>query len=195
MGAITISVHHEPVPLTTEFLIGRARMCCLRVSKDTVSPYHAELSWRQHHWALRDLASDRGTYINGKRVTMGTTTPLSPGDRVGLGGPTPTFVFDDDAPPNPARSSQTPPTPTLTLRVTSDEEFVEPHIEGLAATHVTLAPRSHFYTLLTLARVWRGDRERPVVSTRQGWRYVSTFCDMLKIDDARLNVDIYRISP
>ncbi|AXG80978.1 DUF1707 and FHA domain-containing protein [Streptomyces paludis] len=68
-----------PYPLR----IGRDPLNGLRLSHDTVSRLHAELTLRDGLWILRDLGSTNGTTVNGRRVT--TTAVVRDGDMVGFG--------------------------------------------------------------------------------------------------------------
>ncbi|MEO3975752.1 DUF1707 and FHA domain-containing protein [Streptomyces sp. CAU 1734] len=69
----------DPFPLR----IGRDPNNGLRLSHDTVSRHHAELSMRNGVWILRDLGSTNGTTVNGRRVTG--SVPVQEGDMVGFG--------------------------------------------------------------------------------------------------------------
>ncbi|MGW6739525.1 DUF1707 and FHA domain-containing protein [Streptomyces sp. NPDC055025] len=68
-----------PYPLR----IGRDPMNGLRLSHDTVSRLHAELSMQGGVWVLRDLGSTNGTTVNGRRVTV--TAVVHDGDLVSFG--------------------------------------------------------------------------------------------------------------
>ncbi|MFD5029913.1 FHA domain-containing protein [Streptomyces sp. NPDC058220] len=68
-----------PYPLR----IGRDPLNGLRLSHDTVSRLHAELSTQGGLWVLRDLGSTNGTTVNGRRVT--TTVVVRDGDMVSFG--------------------------------------------------------------------------------------------------------------
>lgn len=63
--------------------IGRDRANGLRLSHDTVSRVHAELSRQGGLWVLRDLGSTNGTTVNGRRV-IGAAV-VRDGDQVGFG--------------------------------------------------------------------------------------------------------------
>jgi hypothetical protein len=81
----------------------------------------------------------------------------------------------------------------VSLRVSRDEEHVEVAVEGRAGPCV-LPPRAHHYTLLTLARARLRDERAPSLAEPQrGWVFVDDLCQSLAIDEARLNVEIYRI--
>ncbi|APR78464.1 FHA domain protein [Minicystis rosea] len=81
----------------------------------------------------------------------------------------------------------------LSLRVSRDEEHVEVALAKRGNARV-LTPRSHHYTLLTLARARLRDEAAPVLAEPQrGWVFVDDLCRSLTIDESRLNVEIYRI--
>lgn len=69
-----------PPPTIT---LGRAVECSLPLRDRFLSRHHAEITWEDGHWMLRDLGSVNGTLLNGVRLTAPAT--LKPGDRIGLG--------------------------------------------------------------------------------------------------------------
>ncbi|MEU9366558.1 DUF1707 and FHA domain-containing protein [Streptomyces avermitilis] len=73
-----------PHPGSTHPLrIGRDPASGLRLSHDTVSRVHAELSRQGGLWVLRDLGSTNGTTVNGRRV-IGAAV-VRDGDQVSFG--------------------------------------------------------------------------------------------------------------
>ncbi len=62
--------------------IGRAESCQLRFELSSVSRNHAEIYRDGPVFAIRDLGSRNGTFLNGKRLTHGA---LAPGDVLRLG--------------------------------------------------------------------------------------------------------------
>ncbi|MEW1905617.1 FHA domain-containing protein [Streptomyces sp. NPDC056488] len=71
--------HPGPHPLR----IGRDPVNGLRLSHETTSRLHAELSLQGGLWVLRDLGSTNGTTVNGRRVTGAVV--VRPGDVIGFG--------------------------------------------------------------------------------------------------------------
>lgn len=67
----------------TTLLIGRADESNLRYENKFVSGRHAKLSYDGSAWAISDLGSTNGTYVNGYRVISGT---LSAGDFIYIMG-------------------------------------------------------------------------------------------------------------
>ncbi len=63
--------------------IGRDPVNGLRLSHETVSRMHAELSLRDGVWVLKDLGSTNGTSVNGHRVTGSAV--VRDGDQVSFG--------------------------------------------------------------------------------------------------------------
>lgn len=72
-----------PVPGPRPLLIGRDPGNGLRLSHETVSRMHAELTAHGSRWILRDLGSTNGTCVNGQRVTG--SVPVCDGDQVSFG--------------------------------------------------------------------------------------------------------------
>ena len=64
--------------------IGRDPANGLRLTHETVSRVHAELSRQGGMWVLRDLGSTNGTTVNGRRV-IGAAV-VREGDQIGFGG-------------------------------------------------------------------------------------------------------------
>ncbi|CAL9616820.1 MULTISPECIES: FHA domain-containing protein [unclassified Streptomyces] len=63
--------------------IGRDPASGLRLSHETVSRVHAELTLQGGMWVLRDLGSTNGTTVNGRRV-IGAAV-VREGDQIGFG--------------------------------------------------------------------------------------------------------------
>ncbi|MFC9815604.1 DUF1707 and FHA domain-containing protein [Streptomyces virginiae] len=72
-----------PHPSATALRIGRDPANGLRLSHETVSRMHAELSLRDGVWVLKDLGSTNGTSVNGHRVTGSAV--VRDGDQVSFG--------------------------------------------------------------------------------------------------------------
>ena len=68
-----------------------------------VSGHHAELTFEDGQWMIRDLGSTNGTQVNGNDAE---STPLANGDRVSLGSLDLRFLSDVDA-PDPDHTSAT----------------------------------------------------------------------------------------
>lgn len=81
----------------------------------------------------------------------------------------------------------------LRFRVSRDEETVELSVVCGGRVHA-LAPRSHHYLLLTLARARVRQRDAGALAPSQrGWVFVDELCRMLSMDENKLNVEIYRL--
>ncbi len=72
---------------TESFRIGRGKNCEVQVSDPTVSRSHAEISFEEGSWWVRDLQSINGTFLDGRKVQR---APLASASRIQLGirGPT-----------------------------------------------------------------------------------------------------------
>ena len=76
--------------------VGRTRANQFQIKDQEVSSKHAELTFRDGKWRVRDLGSSNGTFINGKEVPPpksdsdphGPERVLKTGDRIEFGGET-----------------------------------------------------------------------------------------------------------
>jgi serine/threonine protein kinase len=66
-----------------EYLIGRDKICEIKVEAEAVSRRHAKLIVGENEWAIMDIGSTYGTYIDGKPVT--TSTRVVPSQKVKIG--------------------------------------------------------------------------------------------------------------
>src|SRR5262249_5399557 len=70
----------DPIPLMRETLtIGRRESCDIPLKFPNVSGLHAELTFREGYWYIRDLNSTNGVKVNGMRVQQKL---LHPGDEI-----------------------------------------------------------------------------------------------------------------
>jgi len=94
----------------------------------------------------------------------------------------------------PVGSLETPRINDLELRfsVSADEEHVE-IVATWRGQALRLGARTHNYLLLELARRRAADAGVRLPDTSCGWVYQDELCERLRVDAARLNVDVYRI--
>ena len=82
-------------------VVGRDRTNDIRINHALVSRNHAQFFKQNNGYAIRDLESKNGTFVNNAQLTAGVAHPLKDGDQVRI-GPT-TFVFSaETAAPSPA---------------------------------------------------------------------------------------------
>lgn len=79
-----------PVQLDPQepLVLGRSRSCGLRLGGGDASRRHAEIVSEGGGFAVRDLGSTNGTFVNGEPVEQ---RALQPGDRIQIGSQTITF--------------------------------------------------------------------------------------------------------
>jgi uncharacterized membrane protein (UPF0127 family)/pSer/pThr/pTyr-binding forkhead associated (FHA) protein len=70
-------------------VIGRQQSCDLSLREGNVSRKHAEVRFNGLEFAIRDLGSTNGTFVNGERVVG--ERALAPGDRIEISSSTVTF--------------------------------------------------------------------------------------------------------
>jgi pSer/pThr/pTyr-binding forkhead associated (FHA) protein len=72
------------IPLKKDkFLIGRSKECALRAASEAISRRHCAIIRVKDRWAVRDLGSRNGTYLNDQRLTE--PKRLKPGDELRVG--------------------------------------------------------------------------------------------------------------
>lgn len=79
--------------------LGRASDCTIPIRDKFLSRKHAEISYTDGEWLVRDCGSVNGTLVNGTRVV--TAAALRPGDRIALGDSE--VVFEDSASEPPSQ--------------------------------------------------------------------------------------------
>lgn len=73
----------DPIPLIRPVLvIGRRETCDIPLKFHNISSRHAELTFQDGYWHIRDLGSTNGIRVNGARVMQ---KPLRPGDQITIG--------------------------------------------------------------------------------------------------------------
>lgn len=163
-----------PTTLRAHHRIGRAPDCDLVLVGGEVSAEHATLRWVGDHWALRDLGSRNGTWVDGRRLNAGDSAPLTPGSTLAFGVRTDRWRLVDASPPpiqavptdggEPVRmrgqfiALPDPDTPELTVYRTTTGAWVSDR-DG------ELRPVADGMTVTTPGRAWRLDLAVPVSGT------------------------------
>ena len=65
--------------------MGRQEGVDLFIKHDSISRRHAEISYANGHYILRDLASRNGTFVNKQRIAQGNVHVLNLNDEVSFG--------------------------------------------------------------------------------------------------------------
>lgn len=91
----------DEVVLLHHHLIGRSRAMHTRLSEPEISAQHASLLWTGAHWAVRDLGSRNGTWLDGVRLSPIESAPVSVGSVLWFGDPRHAYTLADASPPGP----------------------------------------------------------------------------------------------
>jgi pSer/pThr/pTyr-binding forkhead associated (FHA) protein len=141
-------------------LVGRSLDAQVRINEQAVSYEHARLEETEHGYALKDLGSTNGTYVNGQRLVERVV--LASGDTVRMGSTTFTFVTRESGSPKG----------TVKLRDPNPDLPVESHSRRSVAPE-SLArsgpPNSQRTGPVSLTDVVRTVRTYWVYVRRYGW--------------------------
>jgi predicted component of type VI protein secretion system len=92
--------------LATEHIVGRQPSCHLPLQPGFVSAVHALIRWNGEAWDVRDLGSTNGTYVDGRRIAVGSPVGLTAGATIAFGEPAEAWRLVDDRAPAPAAIPQ-----------------------------------------------------------------------------------------
>jgi small-conductance mechanosensitive channel len=76
--------------------VGRSRTCALALSDPNASKEHLRIAWEGGAWVMTDLASSKGTRVNGRPAER---AELKPFDRIAVGDTVMIFESDGISPP------------------------------------------------------------------------------------------------
>ncbi|NLK42040.1 MAG: FHA domain-containing protein [Planctomycetes bacterium] len=100
----TFELTSDPAAVT---VIGRGTEAAIRIPDNAVSRRHAELSFHEGSWFIRDLDSSNGTFLNELRVHQ--ATPLTSNDQIRCGATVLLFEADrQDQPKHPQSDPNAP---------------------------------------------------------------------------------------
>ncbi len=85
MGRLQQYPAGESWMLTQRCILGRSRVCGVRLAELDVSGEHASLRWTGAAWELQDLHSRNGSFVDGRRLAAGERVALTAGAVLGLG--------------------------------------------------------------------------------------------------------------
>ena len=86
-------IMQQQVPKHAHILIGRSRMCDLRLFPHEVSRHHALIIHSSNGTDLVDLGSKNGTLVDGHRIEHHS---LQDSEAISIGGCTIRYIADDD---------------------------------------------------------------------------------------------------
>ncbi len=98
MARLLNIVDSSEMLLPARCLVGRSRVCQLRLRSIEASGEHVIVRWRDGLWEVQDLSSRNGTYCDGKILRAGQRAPLTRGARLGFGRPDGFVLTGDEAP-------------------------------------------------------------------------------------------------
>jgi pSer/pThr/pTyr-binding forkhead associated (FHA) protein len=101
MGVIENVSSGARVTLRSQHLVGRSRVCQLRLKEPEVSGTHAMLAWHEERWTVRDLGSTNGSWVGSARLSNGDTAVLKAGAVVSFGTADNRWRLLSAAPPSP----------------------------------------------------------------------------------------------
>lgn len=119
----------QQVTVTDQMIVGRDPACDLWVDVDDVSRRHATVVAQASGWAVRDLGSRNGTFVNDQPVV--TITAIYHKDRIRFGASA-EYALYDPAHPRPAGAGAALPAtttispPTLTQSAATQSVLVQP---------------------------------------------------------------------
>ncbi len=106
------------------FRIGRGEDCEIQVTSEGVSRHHAEVTFKDGYWWLKDLNSANGTYVLGRKIEslpIGKSTEA----KLGLGDVTLTFTLEQPT----AASGQMP---TMREKAASVTRYIQHYFDSSA---------------------------------------------------------------
>jgi hypothetical protein len=99
MGRLEELASGQKLVLEADHIVGRAQTSALCIAQRYVSAQHAIVRFNAERWALRDLGSRNGTFLNGERLKPGEELTLRVGYQIAFGKPEHQWeVIDDEAP-------------------------------------------------------------------------------------------------
>ncbi len=105
MGVIVYERTGKGHSLAARLVVGRSSACGLQLSGRKVSGEHAVISWDGTRWCVRDLASTNGTWVAGRRLERGESTPIGEGGALAFGDLGDPWTLSDAGPPEAAARS------------------------------------------------------------------------------------------
>jgi pSer/pThr/pTyr-binding forkhead associated (FHA) protein len=120
------------------FTIGRLPDNTLQIDNLAVSSHHAKIFWDQDHYAIEDLGSLNGTWVNSQRIGKAT---LKDGDQIAIGKHFVQFKDEGSRPPVSRTAASTgPATPKMEATVVLDTKKAQEVIAAKAAPSPTAGP-------------------------------------------------------
>jgi hypothetical protein len=90
-----LSSPDRTLSLASRAEVGRSPGADVRIDDRLVSGMHARIFWTGDYWAVRDLGSTNGTFVNDRRLQPGKDRALALGDSLAFGRSTLLWQLDD----------------------------------------------------------------------------------------------------
>jgi hypothetical protein len=116
MALLASSRTQQIVIVEAELLVGRSSACSLRIPEPYVSARHATLRWDGERWEVKDLGSRNGTFLNGTRLSVGTSHRVVCGSELAFGNEVEVWKLRDDSAP-----------PVMAVPLTGGEPVIAEH--------------------------------------------------------------------
>jgi pSer/pThr/pTyr-binding forkhead associated (FHA) protein len=83
---LALKFKNRSIFLPKKFVIGRDEDCDIALVQDSLaSRRHAMIEFSQGEYAIKDLGSTNGTFVNGRPLAKGEKRPLEAGDVIVIG--------------------------------------------------------------------------------------------------------------
>lgn len=174
MGSLRSSDGATHIALLARHLVGRDPACDLNLDHPTVSSKHAVVRWTGRSWAIKDLGSRNGTWVDASPLASGGAAALALGSEVRFGLEEQSWTLDDASPPQATATDlgdgqhRAASDGLLVLPRSDDPQVMIYRQAGgawVAEREGVLTPLTDRDTLVAGGRRWRVDLPDPIAGT------------------------------